>query len=93
MAGEIPVPEALMGKDVVVDTNGQFVYIGRLKRADDFFLELEDVDVHDSAESTTPKEIYIMDARKYGIKKNRAAVFVLARQVVSLSPLDDVIEY
>lgn len=83
----------LVGQDVVLDTRGQFVYIGRLKCMDDQIFELEDADVHDGAEVATSKEVYIMDARKYGIKKNRRRVFVRADQVVSLSRLEDVIEY
>ena len=82
-----------MHRDVVLDTQGQFVYIGRLKSADEHFFLLTDVDVHDRRESSTPKEIYIMDARKYGIKKNRKSVYVLAGQAVSISPLEDVLEY
>jgi small nuclear ribonucleoprotein (snRNP)-like protein len=85
--------EKLVGRDVVLDTRGQFVYLGRLKHIDNSFFELEDADVHDGGESATSKEIYIMDARKYGIKKNRRHVFVRADQVVSLSRLEDVIEY
>lgn len=87
------VPEELLHRDVVLDTQGQFVYIGRLKSADEHFFLLTDVDVHDRRESSTPKEIYIMDARKYGIKKNRKSVYVLAGQAVSISPLEDVLEY
>lgn len=87
------VPEELLGQDVVVDTNGQFVYLGRLAGADDVFFHLEAVDVHDNGDSHTPKEIYIMDAQKYGIKKNRTSVWVLTRNITSISKLDDIIEY
>lgn len=87
------VPEGLIGQDVVIDTSGQFVYLGRLTGADDAFFHLEAVDVHDNGDSHTPKEIYIMDARKHGIKKNRTSVYVLATNVTSISRLDDVIEY
>jgi small nuclear ribonucleoprotein (snRNP)-like protein len=83
----------LVGQDVVLDTMGQFVYLGRLRKIDELFIELEDADVHDGGESPSSKEVYIMDARKYGIKKNRRFVFVRASQVVSLSRLADVIEY
>ncbi|MCD6405741.1 MAG: hypothetical protein J7M19_07935 [Planctomycetes bacterium] len=93
MASQGVVPEGFVGRDIVLDTNGPFVYIGRLKRADDFIFELEDVDVHDSTDSCTAKEVYIMDAKKFGVKKNRTSVFVLADRVVSLSLLEDVIDY
>jgi small nuclear ribonucleoprotein (snRNP)-like protein len=83
----------LIGQEVVLDTTGQFVYIGRLKNVDELFFEIEDADVHDASESASTKELYVMDAKKYGIKKNRRFVFVRASQVVSLSRLEDIIEY
>jgi len=87
------VTAGLVGQDVVLDTSGQYLYIGRLARMDEFFIELEDADVHDSTESPNPKEIYVIDSKKYGIKKNRKSVFVRASMVVSISRLVDVIEY
>jgi hypothetical protein len=86
-------PDELIGQEVVLDTAGQFVYLGILKRAGDNFLELDDADVHDSSQSPTSKEVYVIDARKYGIHKNRKNVFVRAALVVSISRLGDVIEY
>ena len=83
----------LIGKQVVLDTNSHFVYLGALKSLSEHFIELGDVDVHDGSESPTPKEIYIIDSKKYGVKKNRNSVFVRASLVVSLSLLEDVIEY
>ena len=83
----------LIGREVVLDTSGQFAYIGRLEKMDDQFVELKDCDVHDSSECAATKEIYIMDAKKYGIKKNRKSVFVRTDQVISVSRLEDVIEY
>ena len=87
------VPPELIGQIVVLDTPTQFVYIGRLAGAGAEFIELQDADVHDSAQSPSPNEIYIIDARKYGVKKNRVRVFVRYEQIVSVSRLEDVIEY
>ena len=61
--------------------------------ADAFFFTLAQVDVHDMMDGHTPKEKYILDARKYGVKKNRARVLVRRDEVVSLSLLEDVIDY
>jgi len=77
----------------VLDTRGPLVYLGRLENADEQFFTLVEVDVHDMAEGRTTKEKYVLEARKYGIKKNRAAVIVRRDEVVSLSRLEDVIEY
>jgi hypothetical protein len=81
------------GKEVVLDTRGPMVFIGRLEKADAVFYSLADVDVHDLSEGRTTKEKYVLEARKYGVRKNRAAVLVRREEVVSLSRLEDVIEY
>lgn len=83
----------LVGKDVVLDTRGPLVYIGRLARVDEHFYEIQDVDVHDMSESQSTKERYVLEARKFGVKKNRRAVLVRKAEVVSLSRLEDVIDY
>ena len=82
-----------IGQDVVLDTRGALLYIGKLKHAGDWFLELVDADVHDLEESRTSKELYVLDASKYGIKKNRHSVHVRKVEVVSISKLSDVIHY
>jgi hypothetical protein len=45
------------------------------------------------ADGHAPKEKYILDARKYGIKKNRTRTLVKRDDVISLSLLEDVIDY
>jgi small nuclear ribonucleoprotein (snRNP)-like protein len=89
-------PKALkefIGKDVVLDTKGPLVFLGRLVEVDEHLFTLEEADVHDSSERQGTKEVYILEARKHGIKKNRRRVLVRAREVVSISLLEDVIEY
>ena len=87
-----PDPE-LIGEDVVIDTSSPIVYIGRLAAVEDTCLLLEDVDVHDINDTSTTKDIYILEARKFGVKKNRIRARLSLDQVVSLSKLDEVIEY
>ena len=85
--------DGYVGRDVVLDTSAPIVYIGRLEAFDEHFFSLADVDVHDMTEGRTTKERYILEARKYGVKKNRHAALVRRDEVVSLSKLEDVIEY
>ncbi len=85
--------EGFVGCEVVVDTKTPIVYIGTLTAAEESFLVLEDVDVHDISDTQTTKELYILEAKKSGIKKNRNRVHVYLKQVVSISRLDDVIQY
>jgi hypothetical protein len=89
-AGEL---ESWVNQEVVLDTRGEIIYMGKLVRVLDGFFELVDADVHDVIIGRTSKELYIMDARKFGIKKNRARVLVRRVEVVSLSLLSDVLAY
>lgn len=77
-------------KKIIVDTRSSWVYIGVLEKASDDTIVLGEVDVHDSNETATSKEIYVMDSAKTGIKSNRNRVVVNLEYVVSFSLLDDV---
>lgn len=83
----------LTGKVVVVDTDSAFVYLGTLARVEDHFVVLTDVDAHDRHESTSTKEQYIMECKRFGVKPNRKEVSVRKSVIVSVSKLDDVITY
>lgn len=82
-----------VGREVVIDTDSTHLYVGTLAGADDDFYEITDADVHDSATTTTTRDMYIINVQKYGIKKNRERVLVRRTRVVSLSLLSDVTEY
>jgi hypothetical protein len=85
--------DGFMSRDVVLDTRGAILYLGKLARVFEHFYELVDADVHDVLEGRTSKELYIMEARKHGVKKNRKSVFVRKAEIISISRLEDVIEY
>jgi len=93
MTAEAGSLSELLHREVVLDTRGAFLYIGTLAAADEWFYTLEDADVHDGAEGGSTKEVYIMEAAKFGVKKNRRTVLVRNSEVISLSLLDDVIKY
>lgn len=93
MANEIDPWATYLEKAVVLDTTSPYIYIGKLVRADERWLELVDVDVHDSSEGHSTKEKYVMEARKFGVKSNRKRVSVRREFIVSLSLLEDVVEY
>lgn len=82
-----------IGKNVVLDTNTPIVYIGRLESVSEKFIALKDVDVHDTAGGGSTKEVYCIDTRKYGVKKNRNFALVGRNAVISISLLEDVVEY
>ena len=85
--------KSLIGHEVVLDTRSPFVYIGKLEAVGDHFLTMADVDVYDSSETHTRKEVYAFESRKYGIKRNRARCLVKVADVISLSRLEDIVEF
>ena len=93
--GESFAPEldALLGEQVVLDCKGPFLYIGVLDRVDANSVVLVDVDVHDTSESPSSVDRYLIDTVKHGVRANRKCVYVLAREVLSISRLADIVPY
>ena len=85
--------QAFIGKPVVVDTDSNMVYVGTLEEVTSSSLVLSDADAHNMTDSSTSKELYVLEARKYGIRPNRSRVWVSIVRMVSISLLDDVIKY
>ena len=84
---------SLVKQQVVVDTRSPWVYIGTLAEVRPDCLLLTNVDVHDSGETSIPKERYVLDSTTSGIMANRLSVYVNMEYVVSVSPLADVIKF
>jgi small nuclear ribonucleoprotein (snRNP)-like protein len=82
-----------VGQEVVVDTDTPNLYLGKLQSVDQTAIELTEVDVHDSETTTTPRDLYIINTAKYGIKRNRERVLVRMARVVSISRLSEVTKY
>jgi small nuclear ribonucleoprotein (snRNP)-like protein len=82
-----------IGATVVLDTDSPHLYVGTLVSIDEEFYELADADVHDTESTSTTRDLYIINVRKYGVKKNRDRVLVRRSRVVSISKLDDVTAY
>ncbi len=77
-------------KTVVIDTRSSWVYMGVLKTVLDDAVELTEVDVHDSKDTSTSKEVYVLESRRTGIKSSRDRVFINLDYIVSFSLLEDV---
>ena len=78
---------------MIVDTDSQYVYLGRLMSADKDWVVLENVDVHDVGESRITRERYLCECLEFGIKPNRGSVWVLRERVVSISRLEDTMRF
>ena len=82
------------GCDVIIDTGTpHLTYLGRLQEITENAIVLRDADVHDMRDSKTPREVYVMESKKFGIKANRKEVRLRADQVVSMTRLDDIVIY
>ncbi len=76
----------------VIDAASPYVFVGTLVDQDVHYLVLNSADVHDLRDSTTTRELYVLETKRHGTRLNRNRVFVRREEVVSISALDDVIE-
>jgi small nuclear ribonucleoprotein (snRNP)-like protein len=81
----------MIGQPVVVDLRSTFVCIGHLHRVDEHFLELHNADFHDLRDTQTTRELYVVDCKFTGIKRNRKRVLIPRPEVVAMALLDDVV--
>jgi hypothetical protein len=80
----------LIGKEVVLDTEGPMVFIGRLASYDTDGFWLEQADVHNCNDGHAQREQYVAESARDGVRVNRARVFIFRRSVVGVSALPDV---
>jgi small nuclear ribonucleoprotein (snRNP)-like protein len=86
-----PRIDDLLGHEVVIDLRSRYVVAGRLVGRSDDGVELTDADVHDLHDTTTSREVYVVQLREFGIRPNRARVLVRLEEVVAISALADVL--
>lgn len=87
------MPESLdnlIGKEIVLDTEGPMVFIGRLASYDADGFWLEQADVHNCNDGHAHREQYIAESARDGVRVNRARVYIFRRAVVGVSNLSDV---
>ena len=82
----------LVGRQIVVDTDGPLVYIGTLAEVGHGVMAFGEVDVHDmrDSQSVTTREVYIMQSRKHGVQANREGVRIPLDKVSSVSLLSEI---
>ncbi len=83
---------AFIGEIVVLDTQGPLIYIGRLERISEVFLQLAEADVHDTNDSRASKDLYLVETRDLGVRANRTLVIVMRAQIASVSLLREVVD-
>ncbi|MFW6124720.1 MAG: hypothetical protein ACOC46_01120 [Pirellulales bacterium] len=80
------------GRIVVVDVRAPYVYIGVMRGRQGEYLALEDAEAHDLRDSTTTRELYVLDTRRHGVRRNRKRVLVRLDEVVAVSLLEEVVD-
>ena len=82
---------ALRGEPVVLDLAAAWVYLGTLDSWDAVHLVLTDADAHDLRDTSTTREMYVLEAARHGVAPNRKRALVRRDAVVGLSRLEDVL--
>jgi hypothetical protein len=82
--------EKYLKQTIVVDTRSSWLYIGVLEEVTANCAVLSGVDVHDNKDTTTAKELYVIESKTTGVKANRDLVYVNLDYIVSFSPLEKV---
>ena len=85
--------ESLLGNQVVVDVKAPYVYVGILHVVGADALVLADADVHPCEDSQSTREFYVLETKKNGVRANRRMVHVMRSQIVSISRLNDIVDY
>ena len=83
--------DGLVGSQVVMDTAGPVVYLGKLTAYDEGGFWLEEADLHNATEGHASREAYIAGSHRGGIEVNRRRIYVLRHAVISVSALPDVV--
>lgn len=84
--------ESMIGQVVVLDLTSRYVCLGTLTQVDLVFYALRDADLHDLRDGQATREIYVHDAARLGIRRNRAFVLIRRDEVVAIARFVDVSE-
>ncbi len=82
-----------IGERIVLDTNTDVLYLGKLVSVEKEYVGLENADVCWVNDLRSTREQYLMEAAKQGIRKNRTHVEVKNSVIISVSRLKDIIRF
>lgn len=82
-----------IGNLVVLDTNTDVLYLGKLVSVEKEFVGLDDADVCCLRDLRSTREQYLVEAAKQGIRKNRTHVEVRSGVIISVSLVKDIIRF
>ena len=81
----------LLGEVIVLDMSSRYVVLGTLESIGGSFLRLVEADVHDLRDTSTTRDSYVLDARRFGVSAGRTEAWIRIDDVVGVSRLDAVI--
>ena len=86
-----PELSRLVGQPLVLDMASRYVVLGTLVEATPRFVILSDADVHDLRDTSTTRDSYVLDARRFGISVSRSEAWIRIEEIVGISRLDAVV--
>ncbi len=84
--------QEFIGSVVVCDLADNYLVVGTLSEAGPHHVAFTQADLHDHRESSSSKDVYLIETRKFGVRANRTRVVVPRQLVIAVSTLDDIAE-
>ncbi len=72
--------ESLVGQVIVLDLASPYVIMGTYRGVDGPHYIVENADVHDLRDTTTTRDLYVLDAKRHGVNCNRRHVLRALRR-------------
>ena len=83
--------DGLIEKEIVIDTDSRFCYIGKLAGYDEHFIELADVAIYDEMVVKVTLEQFLIECNKNGTPVSRGKTLVNRSRIVAISSIADIV--
>jgi|LSQX01.3.fsa_nt_gb hypothetical protein len=84
--------EKYRGKQVIIDTDSRWVYIGTFDTESPLCITLKQVDAFDHAEVSLSKHEYAILVKQDGIAPNRNEVDILKNKIIGITLLSNILD-
>ncbi len=86
------LPESFENENVVVDTDSQYTYIGRLSARREGIICLDEAAIYNAAEGKVTLDQYLDECAAHGHAVSRQRVWVQTTRIISSSLLCDIVK-
>ena len=83
--------DELVGKEIVIDTDSRFCYIGNAAGYDEHFIELKDVAIYDEMVVKVSLEEFLVECNKNGTPVSRGKTLVNRGRIIAISTIEDIV--